>query len=257
MSAKGIHWAPASFMGFQSEKQWLGPQELSSPGEDDPHALVTSAGLQVALPGFFFHKDLLGRMKAYEYTWKFPLIIPDTSGMWYSMRIDQPWREGSDDISVSHQLAVILAHELKTHDTPDTGSFQDFAVGVLVSFAKDEDASFHVTAHYHVAVELLGQGFQEYFSTAKSCAQKVGAEHPVLLSESHAASKERYKTAAQQFLEDKSTLDMMMRQARHMGEPEDYEHLLNDMLDTIVVTARFGSCCEGQKVTGDQQWCVD
>lgn len=50
---------------------------------------------------------------------------------------------------------------------------------------------------------------------------------------------------------------MMIGQARHMNEPDDYEHLLGDLLDTTVVTARFGDCSRVQKLAGNQQWCVD
>ncbi|KAI4282294.1 MAG: hypothetical protein L6R38_003028 [Xanthoria sp. 2 TBL-2021] len=257
MPVEGIHWAPSSFMGFLSEKEWLGPQDLSSPREDDPHAIVTSAGLQLALPAFIFHQDLVGRMKQFDFTWNFPLTVQDTDGIWYSMRVDEPWRQGSDNISGSQQLVVILAHELKSYESSEKFSFQDFAVGVLVSIDKTEDDIMHVTAHYHVAVELLGEGFQEYFSTANLCAQTVGLEQSILSSESHVASKERHTKAARQSLEDTNTMDMMIGQARHMSEPNDYEHLLSDLLDATVVAARFGDCSQVQKVAGNQQWCVD
>ncbi|KAL8880304.1 MAG: hypothetical protein Q9198_002262 [Flavoplaca austrocitrina] len=257
MLVKGIRWAPSSFMGFQSEKEWLGPQDLSSPREDDAHALVTTDGLQLALPGFLLHQDLLARMKQYDFTWKFPLMIQDANGIWYTMRVDEPWRQGSNTTRNSQQLAVIIAHELDPQGSSETFSFKDFAVGLLASIDKTEDNIIHVTAHYHVAVELLGEGFQKYFSTANKCALKVGIEQSVLMSESHAVSKERYKTAAQQLLEDKNTMETMLGQARHMGEPEDYEHILSDLLDTAGVAARFGDRSEARKVAGDQQWCVD
>ena len=259
MAAKGIHWAPSSFMGFVSEKEWLGPQNLSSPGEDDPHAIVTSTGLQLALPGLRFHQDLTSRIKQFDFTWNFPLMVQDADGLWYSMRVDEPWRQGSDNFNGSQQLAVILTHEPKPdpHASSNKFTFQDFAVGVLVSIDKTEDDIMHVIAHHHVAVDLLGEGFQEYLSTASMCASTVGVKHSILASESHVASKERYAVAARQILEDKNTMDMMIGKARHMSEPDDYEHLLSDLLDTTVVAARFGDCSRAQKVAANQQWCVD
>ncbi|KAL9038306.1 MAG: hypothetical protein Q9180_003218, partial [Flavoplaca navasiana] len=247
MLAKGIHWAPSSFMGFQSEKEWLGPRNLNSPGEDDPHALVTRDGLQLALPGFLLHQDLLARMKQYDFTWNFPLMIQDANGIWYSIRVDESWRQGSNTIHNSQQLAVILARELDPQGSSETFSFKDFAVGVLASIDKTEDNIIHVTAHYHVAVEILGEGFQTSCSTAKKCALEVGTEQSILMSESHAVSKERHQTAAQQLLEDIDTMEMMTRQARHMGEPEDYEHILSNLLDAIAVAARFGDRSEAHK----------
>ncbi|KAL8646053.1 MAG: hypothetical protein Q9226_007036 [Calogaya cf. arnoldii] len=257
MSDVGIHWAPSSFMGFLSEKEWLGPQDLNSPREDDPHAIVTSVGLQLALPGFILHKDLVGRMKSFDFTWNFPLMVQDADGNWYSVRVEKPWRQGSDNFSGCQQLAVILAGELNLHKSSDKFTFQDFAVGVLVSIDKTEDAIIHVTAHHHVAVALLGEGFREYFSAASTCAQEVGLEQTILLNESHVASKERYTTVARQALENRSTMEIMIGQARHMGEPNDYEHLLSDLMDTTVVSARLGDRCRIQKVTGNQEWCVD
>ncbi|CAO1599190.1 hypothetical protein XANCAGTX0491_002930 [Xanthoria calcicola] len=259
MAAKGIHWAPSSFMGFVSEKEWLGPQSLSSPEEDDPHAIVTSTGLQLALPGLSFHQDLAGRMKQFDFTWNFPLSVQDADGLWYSMRVDEPWRQGSDNFDDSQQLAVILTHEPKTEPYASSNkfSFQDFAVGVLVSIDRTEDDIMHVTAHHHVAVDLLGEGFQEYLSTTSMCASTVGVEQSILASESHVASKEKYAVAARQILEDKNTMAMMIGKARHMSEPDDYEHLLSDLLDTTVVAARFGDCSRAQKIAGNQQWCVD
>ena len=257
MLVKGIHWAPSSFMGFQSEKEWLGPQDLSSPREDDSHALVITDGLKLALPGFLLHQDLLARMKHYDFTWKFPLMIQDANGIWYQMRVEEPWRRGSNTIHNSRQLAVIIAHELDMQGSSETFSFKDFAIGVLASIDKTENNIFHVIAHYHVAVEVLGEGFQKYLSTASKCALKVGIEQSVLMSESHAVSKERYQTAAQQLLEDKNTMETMLRKARHMSEPEEYEHILSDLLDTAGVAARFGDRSEVRKVAGDQLWCVD
>ncbi|KAL8999379.1 MAG: hypothetical protein Q9169_001805 [Polycauliona sp. 2 TL-2023] len=257
MSAKGIHWAPSSFMGVQSEKEWLGPQELSSPDKEDPHAQVTSAGLQLALPGFLLHEDLVGRMKQHDFTWKFPLMMQDAEGVWYSMRVDEPWRQGSENFDGTQQLAVILAHELKRHGSPESFSFQDFAVGVLTSIDKSDNTAIYVTGHFHVAVELLGEGLQKYFATARMCAQEVGSKQSVLLSEPLDALKEIHKPAARQLLQDQTTMDVMIGQARHMGEPEDYEHLLNDFLNTTVVAAQFGKCADVHKAAETQQWCVD
>ncbi|KAL8942968.1 MAG: hypothetical protein Q9211_001169 [Gyalolechia sp. 1 TL-2023] len=247
LSNKGIHWAPSSFMGFQSAEDWLGPQELSSPGENDPHAMVKKAGLQLALPGLILHQDLVGRTKQFDYTLDFPLRVQDADGLWYLMRVDEPWRQGSADLNTTKQLAVILAPFL----------FQDATVGLIVSIDGIEDDIIQATAHNHVVVDLLGKGHQERFSAANTCVQKVGLEQSTLLSESHVALKERYKTAAQHLLKNKDILNLLEGKARYMGETDDYEHLLDDFLDMTVDTARLGDFCKVQKVAENQEWCVD
>lgn len=67
MSPKGLHWAPSTFMGFQTEKEWNGPQELSSPAENEPHAIPIESGLQLALPGFVFHSRLIECMRSFDF----------------------------------------------------------------------------------------------------------------------------------------------------------------------------------------------
>ncbi|KAL9023447.1 MAG: hypothetical protein Q9196_007195 [Gyalolechia fulgens] len=262
LSNKGIHWAPSSFMGFQSAEDWLGPQELSSPGENDPHAMVKKAGLQLALPALILHQDLVGRTKQFDYTLDFPLRVQDADGLWYLMRVDEPWRQGSDDLNTTKQLAVILARELKTnHSNPQNPYtaflFQDATVGLIVSIDGIEDDIIQATAHNHVVVDLLGKGHQERFSAANTCVQKVGLEQSTLLSESHVALKERYKTAAQHLLKNKDISNLLEGKARYMGETDDYEHLLDDFLDMTVDTARLGDFCKVQKVAENQEWCVD
>ncbi|KAI4265388.1 MAG: hypothetical protein L6R35_007123, partial [Caloplaca aegaea] len=255
LSQEGIHWAPSSFLGFQSEKEWSGPQELNSPGPDDPHAVPTSVGLQVALPGFIFHQGLIERMKGYDFTWNFPLTFQDSDGAWYSMRLEKAWRQGSDLPATSHQLAVVLAHELQhagESSVPighgaENFSFQDFSVGLLVSVTKTESGMMYVTAHNHVAVELLGEGIRRYYSLADGCAKEVNIAQSILSNESHVASKQRYKASVERLLEDKGRLECLVATARHMVEEEDYEHLLDDMMSSTVVAARFGECGTAQK----------
>ncbi|KAL8714496.1 MAG: hypothetical protein Q9225_006554 [Loekoesia sp. 1 TL-2023] len=265
MSEEGLHWAPSSFMGFQSEKEWLGPQEINSPREDDPHAIPVGAGLQVALPGFILHRDLIGRMKQFDFTWNVDLIVQDGDGTWYAIRLEEPWRQGSDVSDASQQLAVVLAHELQmaglsfnlSYQSSEMFSFQDHSVGILVAINRIKDDIMYVTAHNHVTVELLGEGTQRYLSTANACSHNVDLQHSILSSESHTASKERYKTAAQQLLEDKDTMDLLAGQARHLGGSDGYGDLLDDLLDMTVVAARFGDRSKVLKIAASQQWCVD
>ncbi|KAL8840538.1 MAG: hypothetical protein Q9170_001291 [Blastenia crenularia] len=258
MSEPGLHWAPSSFMGFQSDKEWNGPQDLSSPKEDDPHAVPTSAGLQIALPGLILHKDLIARMRQFDFTWNVDLIVQDGNSKSYAMRLEEPWRQGIDISASSAQLAIILTRELiPNHQSSEIFSFQDLSVGLLVSVDKSRDDVLYVTAYNHVALELLGKGTQRYLSSARLCAERVNIDHAILLDELHTASKERYRKAAEDILDDKATLDLLAGQARHLGEKDEYESLLDDLMDTTVVAARFGDCSKVQKVAVSQQWCVD
>ena len=261
--AKGLHWAPSSFMGFLPEKEWLGPQELNSPKESDPHAIPTSDGLQAAFSGFFFHQALVELMTQFDFTWNVDMIVQDQDDVWYAMRLEEPWRQGSGISCPSQQLAVVLAHELKgfgpgsNRQTSDQFSFQDHSVGVLAAMNRTEDGVIYATAHNHVALELLGTGTQDYLSIAIMCAQSVGVEHSVLSSESHTESKKRYETAAKKMLDVKDIADLLASQARHLGGSDAYENLLDDLQDMAVVAARFGDRAKVQKVPASQQWCVD
>lgn len=188
-------------------------------------------------------------------------MIQDMDGLWYAMRLEGPWRQDSGIDVATKQLVVIVAHELKRsglpvqsqHTQSDIFSFQDHAVGILASINKFEAGIIYATAHEHVALELLGEGTQRYLSIAMKCACGVDVPHSVLLNESHADSKERYRATAQAILEDKDTLDLLTAQARHLGEDDTYEHLLDDMLDQAVVMARFGDCCMVEKLPECQE----
>ena len=265
MSQTGLHWAPSSFMDFQCKKDWDGPQELNSPNEDDPHAVPTSEGLRVKLPGFLLHKGLLARMKAFSFTWNHDLIAQDEDGLWYAIRREEPWRQESDLPEISLQLAVILSHQLQPiagpiqtgHLSGESFSFQDYCVGVLSSVTSCEYAIKHVTVHNHVAVNLLGRSCQRYFSIVRQCAQDVSIQDSILSSESHVALRKRYKAVAERHLEDKDTLDLVAAVARYLGSSDNYEDLLDGLLDAIVVDARFGDCSNVWKLGASQQWCVD
>ncbi|KAG7004555.1 hypothetical protein G7Y79_00024g055050 [Physcia stellaris] len=269
MTAKGLHWAPSSFMNFQSEKDWMGPKELSSPGEADVHAQPISRGLLLALPSFALHKDLIQRMKEFDFTWKFDLIIEDQAGMWYSLQLEQPWRHGSDLTNISlttQRLAVLLAHELQgvnadnkySHRKSDEIFFlQDSSVGVIVSISESEDDIMYAHAHNHVSIELLSEGLQAYFSSVKACAQAVEIPHATMLKESHDTLKTMYKIAAEKLLSNTITRHNLATKARHFGQEEDYESILDDFLDATVVAARFGGCAQVQKLKDSQLWCVD
>ncbi|KAL8916044.1 MAG: hypothetical protein Q9208_008729 [Pyrenodesmia sp. 3 TL-2023] len=265
MSVEGLHWAPASFMGNQTQKEWAGPQELNSPQKDDGHASPTKAGLQVELPGFIFYEGLTERMKEFDFTWNFPLTFQDKDGVWYGMRVEEPWRHGSAVSDAPQQLAVILAHELEDVETgylyqtpsPTSYSFKDYSVGVLVTLLKTEDDIRYVTALNHVAVERFGDGHRGYYNSTYSCAEEVNVPHSTLRHETHAQSKLRYETAARQALNDKALLELLKGSARYLGRKEEYEDLLDDFLNTTVVAARLGECVKAKKLSGHQRWCID
>lgn len=257
MSQKGLHWAPSSLLGFQS--RWMGvPHE--------PYAIPTDIGLQVALPGFVFHQGIVKRMNEFGYK-EGSSVFPDEDGAWYGMTIDKPWRQESGFSGTSHQLAVVLAHELRSAKPGSlslgwerkSSSFPspDYSDGVLVSVVRTEGEITYVTAHNHVKVQILGEGFRNYLSFASSLAKEVNTPHSTLSSESHVASKQRYKAAAERLLEDKANRDFLTGFARDREEQEDYEHLLDDMMDQAVLIARIGECVMAQKVPESRQWCID
>ncbi|KAL8962014.1 MAG: hypothetical protein Q9193_001517 [Seirophora villosa] len=269
MSEEGLHWAPSSFLSFQSFSEWRGF------GPDEPYAIPTNIGLEVALPGFVFHQGLVERMKEYDYTWKRGLLFQDEDSAWYVLSLEKPWRQESGFSGTSHQLAVVLAHELrsakpefsidgqrrKSIDSQGRKSspfsYQDKSVGVLVSVVRTEGEITYVTAHNHVEVHFLGEGTRKYFSLADSLAKEVSTPHSTLSSESHVASKQRYKAAAERLLGDKANWNLVTGLARFWEAQEDYEHWLDDMMHEAAVAARLGECRTAQKVPESQQWCVD
>ncbi|KAI4130908.1 MAG: hypothetical protein LQ338_001505 [Usnochroma carphineum] len=265
MSPKGLHWAPSSFMGSLSETNWNGPQELRSPKEADPHAVLTSEGLRVEFPGFTLHQEIIAQMKRPNFTWELNPFIQDEDGIWYNMVLKEPWREGSGVSSTSHDLAVILAHELPTASEPCDANtplprsaiLQDFSVGILISLTKTEGDIMYVTAHNHVRVGLLGESTQGYLSKASICAQEVNIDLSILLSESNIASKDIFRPAAERLLADKDTLRLAIDHARSLGENVAYEDLLNDFLNVIVELASLSDCSKIKRLDSSQQWCVD
>ncbi|KAL9601180.1 MAG: hypothetical protein Q9219_002680 [cf. Caloplaca sp. 3 TL-2023] len=265
MPVTGLHWAPSSCLGFQSDKEWLGPQTLNSPREDQLHAVLRDDGLLVTFPGVILHQGLVKRMKVFDFTWKYDLLVQDGHGVWYAMRLEEPWRSESAIMDGSQPLAVILAHGLKVADSAPSESrpsynpysFQDQSVGVLVSIKKIESDLVYVTAHNHVSLELLGEGTQRCLSLAHTCATTVNVAHSILSRESHTLSKKRYMTVAKKLLEDMIVLEVLAGQAQHLGEECNYEDLLDSLLDTTVVTARMGECSYVEKTADSKQWCVD
>ncbi|KAI4231292.1 MAG: hypothetical protein L6R40_007777 [Gallowayella cf. fulva] len=264
MPQTGLHWAPLSFLGLYSEKEWGGPNELSTPGEDDPHAIPTGSGLLVALPGFILHPDLISRMKVFDFTWNFPLLVQDEEGRWYSIRVEKPWRDSSDALEPFGELAVIVAQDLQegahsrlTLQAPNKFAFEDFSPGVLVSIVQKFDNLVYVTAHRHVVVTFLGPGVQTYLSTASRCAEDVNVSQPVLVKEHHTISKDRYRVTAENYVRDPKLMETLVGRARYFSENTDRESVIDDLLDTTVVAARFGDRCRAQKVAENQQWCVD
>ena len=265
MPQQGLHWAPASFLGLQTDKEWSGPRDLSSPNENDPHAIPTSSGLMAALPGFKLHPKLVSQMGQYDFTWNLPLHGQDETNLWYSVRSEEPWQQDCDITNASGQLAVVLAHQLldegakfrRSGQPPSEFGNQDLSEGLLVSFVKAEDDIIYVHAHNHVVVTHFGEGIQTYLSRAKECADAINVSPSILIDESHEVLKTRYKLRAQSILREPEVVEVLARKARYYGTDDHYDALLDDFLDIVVVTARFGDTCKMQKVDKDQQWCVD
>ncbi|KAL8953117.1 MAG: hypothetical protein Q9222_001000 [Ikaeria aurantiellina] len=261
----GIHWAPSSFLGLQSEKEWSGPQELSSPREEDPHAIPTSLGLRVALSGLLLHPGLVRRMRQFDFTWAFHLFVQTERGTWYAVRVEEPWRQDSDAPAPNDELAVILAlgpqsegYEIRRIGRSSSDfSFRYSTAGLLVSVLNNEEDSLVVKAHNHVVVEELGEGLQSYLSAAMRCAQDVNVPEETLSKESHSHSKRLYEKHARSLMHDSVTKEMLIGKARHVGAEDDYDALLDDLLDMIVVLARFGDRCKATMIPDSRQWCVD
>ena len=265
MADRGLHWAPTSFLGPQSEKEWLGPQEHSSPGHDDPHGIVTDSGLSLALPGLKLHPNLVQRMQEFQLTWKFDLIVQDEDDRWFAVRIESTWAQIPIGSAKQRQLAIILAHPVPEEGAGirqigrSSGTFSggDTSLGVIVSIVRSEGEVLFVEAYNHVVVEHLSEGLQRYFSSAKACAKEVHTPHLTLVGESHEMLKERFKKSAERLMRNEEYRNLLAEKARHFGAEDTYEMLLEDFLDTIVVNARFGDYCRVQQVPPGQQWCVD
>ncbi|KAL8659554.1 MAG: hypothetical protein Q9202_007064 [Teloschistes flavicans] len=263
MSEEGLHWAPRSFMGFQTEDEWFGPQELRCPREDEPHALPTNAGLQMALPGMTFHRELAGSMKELDLTWNMHLLVEDIQGVWYGLLLVEPWRQGSSVIDTSQPLAMILAHELDPEKAIagrlsfNEATALDCSLGLLVSINKIENDVIYVTAHDHLLIQVLGKDSQKCQSVARLCAQEVNLPHSMILEETYEALKERYKTVAIRILGDSATHDAIARLCRARGGNGEHENVLDFLLNTVVNNARIGDRSKIQKIPDSQQWCVD
>ena len=265
IAERGLHWAPASFLGPQSEKEWLGPQELSSPGHDDPHAIVTELGLSCALPGLKLHPGLMERMQEFQFTWNHDLIVQDGEDRWFAVRIESTWGHTPISSARYRQLAIILAHPVPEENvsirqigrSSSMFSAAGTSLGVIVSIVRSEGEVFFVEAHSHVVVEHLSEGLQRYFSTAKACAKEVDTPNLTLVSDSHEMLKKRFKTSAEKLMKDEEYKSLLAEKARHFGTDDTYGMLLEDFLDAAVVNARFGDCCRVQQVATSQQWCVD
>ncbi len=264
ISVEGLHWAPSSFMGNQIWSEWAGPQELRTPEEDDAHAVPTSLGLRVELPGFILHEEL-------HYMAHTLPVFQDEDCAWYTMRLDQPWRQGSAISDATQQLAIVLAHELKGVDAqrpsrppssfkdqfPTKYPSQDISNGILVTLVKTEDDTLYVSARNHVDVERVGDSHRRFLTSASLCVEEVNVPHSILHSETHDQLKARYETAARRRLNNEDLIDLDEVPTRHFGGKDDYEALLDSFLRTTVVTARFGDWMKAKKVPAHQQWCVD
>lgn len=136
MPEEGLNWAPRSFMGLQPAREWFGSQDLRAPREEDPNAVPTNAGLELALPGFALHRDFVERVGKFESTQK---VVLDDEGIWYVIRLEEPWRQGSSVIQASQFLAIVIAHESEAQVRPpsrqlfDNFSIQDNSDGILIS----------------------------------------------------------------------------------------------------------------------------
>ncbi|KAL8675632.1 MAG: hypothetical protein Q9224_007454 [Gallowayella concinna] len=204
-------------------------------------------------------------MKAFDFTWKFELFVQDEEDVWYAVRVEEPWRHGSDVFDTSQELAVVLARELRDEGTKfmhagqkaNLFSFEDFTAGVLVSIVRTAGKVNHVTAHSHVVVNRFGQGLQSYLSSASGCAEDVNLSYDILVNESHTASRDRCRDTVENYIRDPRILETLVGRARYFGENSDREAIVDDLLDITVVTARFGECRRARRVDRDQQWCVD
>ncbi|KAL8813868.1 MAG: hypothetical protein Q9223_006871 [Gallowayella weberi] len=264
MAQKGLHWAPSSFLGLQSDKEWSGLVELSFPMEKDPHAYPTDSGLLVSLPGFTLHPALIGRMKAFIFPVK-SVVVQDEEGVWYRVLVEEPWRHGSETLHTSHKLAVILAHELRDKGTevpyasqPDNVfSLDDSSDGVLVSIVRTVGEVKYVTAHSHVSVYRWGPGYQTYFSSASRCAEDVNLSYEILVNESETSLRDRYRATVENYLSDTRILDISVERARYFGQNTNRESIVDDLLDETLYIVSLGDCRRVQKVDASQQWCVD
>ena len=265
ITERGLHWAPTSFLGPQSEKEWLGPQEHSSPDHDDPHANVTESGLSCALPGLKLDPGLMERMRELQFTWNHDLIVQDEEDRWLAVRIESAWGQTPIGSARSRQLAIILAHPVPEEGASirqigrSSGMFSagGTSVGVIVSIIRSEVEVLFVEAHSHVVVEHLSEGLQRYFSSTKACANSVDTPQLTLVGDSHEMLKKRFKTSAENLMKDEEFRSLLAEKARHFGTDDTYGMLLEDFLDTAVVDARFGDCCRVQQVAASQRWCVD
>ncbi|KAL8868854.1 MAG: hypothetical protein Q9174_004710 [Haloplaca sp. 1 TL-2023] len=265
MPHQGLHWAPASFLGLQRNEEWSGPRDLIDPGENDPHAIPTSSGLRAALPGFKLDPNLLSRMGQLGFEWDFALPSRDEAGAWYLIRPEEPWRQAHDIAHASGQLAIILPHQLLDDGAryrhlghpPSEFEYQDSAGGILVSVVKAQDDIIHVIAHNHVMAARCGEGIQTLRCRAKECANAMSLPLSIIIDESFDELKGRYESVAQSMLREPDVFELLARKARYYGKDDDYDALLDDFLDSVVVAACFGDICKMQKVDKDQQWCVD
>ncbi|KAI4251185.1 MAG: hypothetical protein L6R42_008473 [Xanthoria sp. 1 TBL-2021] len=254
-------------MQGESGALWLGPQELWCPKEDHPHAVPTNAGLLAALPGLLFRANIGERMERIIFTRDGTFTVQDEIGSWFGVLLEEPWNQNSAASGTPQGLAIILAntqgvYEYKNHSHVSSDIFAPRAhsVGVLVSRRWTEEDIMHVTGLNHVYVKPLSEGEQKLRSRISASLQEAKIPYDTyitLQSEHPSIARERCRMLAQRLLSNQEFLDLQAAFARHIGESDKYEDLLEFLMVGIAKEACYGDCSDVQRLPASQQWCID
>ncbi|KAI4279694.1 MAG: hypothetical protein L6R38_004972 [Xanthoria sp. 2 TBL-2021] len=263
----GLHWAPSSFMQGESVDLWFGPRQLHSIKEDDPHAVPTDEGLLAALPGLLFRANIGERMEKIIFTWGQTFIVQDENGSWFGVSLEEAWNQGSAASGTPQGLAIILAnsqgvygYKEHSHVSSDIFTPRTHSRGVLVSRKRTKEGIMHVTGLNHVYVKPLSEGEQKLRSRIRASLQeaKIPCDTYIALQSEHPSiARERCRMLAQRLLSNQEFLHLQAAFARHVGESDQYEDLLELLMEMIAYHAFWSECSNVQRLPASQQWCID
>ncbi|CAO1598325.1 hypothetical protein XANCAGTX0491_002094 [Xanthoria calcicola] len=262
----GLRWAPSSFMQCESAWSWLGPQ-LSEPTENDIHAVRTNEGLLAPLPGLLFRANIAERVERTILTKDSVFLLQAKNGAWLRVFLEEPWNH-SAAADTTLGLAIILAFRCdsylntRTHSHLISIGFYSRASspGVLVSRRRTENGIKHVTGLNHVDVILLGESEQKLRSMIRASLRDANVSHDTFMAletEHDSSVLDRCSIVAQALLSNEEFSGLLVPFARHVGNGDTSEDLVEVLMGLLADAIFYGDCCDVQELPESQQWCID
>jgi hypothetical protein len=174
LTQKGLRWAPSSFMGSLDTPHWYLEQAL----EPRIDGFATPDGLQIKLPGFFAHPDLLAHEGSFGTLFDDWLPLQDTEGVWYFVEMLSNWNQDRTwDPEPPASLVILLAwpmdDERDRNENEDIFSFMPGIQAVVGTVWRHEDHEniLLVEPHKHAMLHRFSEAFQRYHSSIAECVE--------------------------------------------------------------------------------------